>query len=202
MAEHPRRLIRSYHRAFHFELELYTLGNIRLWRPVPARGLFYFAGSEVTMLLLAHVPLFGVALSQVDWSILYVAIPVALAWLLTVAKIEGRRFHVGVRAWSRHVCSGKRLVGAYRSVAKPGGHWRPRAVVLIGDGRDSHPPCGLRLEGPGRVLLRYPCRARARGKRLTVAQTSIVPCDPAKVLELADGCSVRFGAQPGSGATG
>jgi hypothetical protein len=200
MAAEHQRLIRSYHRAFHFELELYTLGNIRLWRPVPARALFYFAGSEVVMLLLTHVPLFGASLSQVDWSVLYVAIPVVLAWLLTVAKIEGRRFHVGVRAWSRHVWSGKRLVGAHRSVAKAGGCWRLSPVVLIGDGRDGTPPSGLRLKGPGRVLLRYPCRARADGKRLTVAQSSMVACDPAKVLELADGCSVRFVKQPGSEA--
>ena len=57
MAEQPVRQIRSYHRAFHFELELYTLGNIRLWRPVPARGLFYLAGTALTMLVLAHAPL-------------------------------------------------------------------------------------------------------------------------------------------------
>lgn len=195
MAEQPLRQIRSYHRTFHFELELYTLGNIRLWRPVPARGLFYLAGSELAMLVLAHLPLIGAVLSQVDWSVLYVAAPVVLAWLLAVAKIEGRRFHVAVRAWWRHVCSGKRLVGGYRRVAGPGGRWRPSPVVVIGDGRDGRAPCGLRLEGPGAVLIRYPCEATAAGRRLTVAQTSTVPCDPAKVLELADGASVRFAGE-------
>ena len=151
MSEQPRSQIRSYHRAHHFELELYTLGNIRLWRPVPARGLFYLAATEVLMLALAHTPGLGAFLSQIDWSVLYVAIPVVLTWLLTVAKIEGRRFHVAVRAWTRHLCSGKRLVGAYRRVAWHGGRWRPAPVVVIGDGRDGRAPQGLRLEGPGAV---------------------------------------------------
>lgn len=192
MNEQPRGQIRSYHRAFHFELELYTLGNIRLWRPVPARGLFYLAGAEVLMLTLAHAPVLGAFLSRIDWSVLYVGIPVVLAWLLTVARIEGRRFHVALRAWTRHLCSGKYLVGAYRSVARPGGRWRPAPVVVVGDGRDGHAPRGLLLTGPGAVLIRYPCEARARRRRITVAQTSDLPCDPAKVLTLADGASVRF----------
>jgi hypothetical protein len=64
--------------------------------------------------------------------------------------------------------------------------------VVIGDGRDGHAPRGLRLDGPGAVLIRYPCEATADGHRLTVAQTSDSPCDPAKVLDLAPGASARF----------
>jgi hypothetical protein len=64
--------------------------------------------------------------------------------------------------------------------------------VLVNDGRDGGPPSGLRVLGPGRVLLRYPCKARLDGPRLTVAHTSQRPCDPGQVLRIADGASVRF----------
>jgi hypothetical protein len=59
MSEWSGRQIRSYHRTFHFELMLYTLGNLRPWRPVPARGVFYTAVCEVMMGALAHAPTVG-----------------------------------------------------------------------------------------------------------------------------------------------
>jgi hypothetical protein len=63
---------------------------------------------------------------------------------------------------------------------------------LINDGRDGAPPDGMRLEGPGRVLLRYPSRARLDGARLTIAHTSQRQCDPGQVLTIAEGGSARF----------
>jgi len=192
MGEPPARQIRSYHRAFHFELELHTLGNIRLWRPIPARGLIYTAAVELVMLAAAHAPVVGGVVSRLGWEAVYGLIPLSLAWLLTVARIEGRRFHVAARAWGKQLSAGRYLAGGYRAVKRPGSRWRPAAVVLIGDGRDGAAPCGLRLEGPGRVLLRYPCEARQDGSTLTIAQTCGVACDPGAVLTIAEGATARF----------
>ena len=58
-SEPSGRQIRPYHRAFHFELMLYTLGNVRPWRLVPARGVFYTAACVVMMVALAHAPVVG-----------------------------------------------------------------------------------------------------------------------------------------------
>jgi hypothetical protein len=192
MSEPSGRQIRSYHRAFHFELMLYTLGNLRPWRPVPARGVFYTAVCGVMMVALAHAPGIGGVISGLGPVAVYGVIPLALGWLLTVARVEGRRFHIAARVWARHLCSGRALVGGYRAVKRPGGRWRPRRVLVINDGRDGMPPKGLMLVGPGRVLLRYPCRARLDGARLTVMQTSEVPCEPGQVLTIAGGASARF----------
>jgi hypothetical protein len=192
MSDQPSGQIRSYHRAFHFELYLHSLGNVRPWRPIPARGVFYTAASELVMIALAHAPLVGGAVSGLGVEAVYGIVPVSVAWLLTVARIEGRRFHLAARVWARHLFSGAMLVGGYRKVKRPGTRWRPRHMVVIGDGRDGTPPAALRLVGPGRVLLRNPCQARLEGAKLTVAHTSQQSCDPGTVLTIAAGASVRF----------
>jgi hypothetical protein len=192
MSEPSGRQIRSYHRAFHFELMLYTLGNLRPWRPVPARGVLYTAVCAVMMVALAHAPVVGGVISGLGPVSVYGVLPLALGWLLTVARVEGRRFHIAARVWARHRRSGRTLIGGYRAMRRPGSRWRPSRVLAINDGRDGAPPTGLRLEGPGRVLLRYPCSAKLDRARLTVAHTSQRPCDPGQVLAIAKGASVRF----------
>jgi hypothetical protein len=192
MTEGSGRQIRSYHRAFHFELMLYTIGNLRPWRPVPARAVLYTALSELVMIAVAHIGGIGGLVSGLGPEAVYGVIPLALGWVLTVARIEGRRFHVAARVWARHALHGRTLIGGYRAMKLAGSRWRPRRVLVVNDGRDGAPPSGLRLLGPGRVLLRYPCKARVDGPRLTVAQTSQRPCDPGIVLMIAEGASVGF----------
>lgn len=189
------RQIRSYQRAFHFELMLYTLGSLRPWRPVPARGVFYAAVCVVVMVVVAHLPGIGPVLSGLGPEAVYGVIPLGMAWLLTVAQIEGRRFHVAVRAWARSPLGGRTLIGGYRPMSRVGERWRPRQVLVVNDGRDGAPPTGLRLRGPGRVLLRYPCRARLDGSELTIVQTAEEPCDPGQVLSIAAGVTVRFASR-------
>jgi hypothetical protein len=196
MREGSGRQIRSFQRAFHFELMLYTLGNVRPWRPVPARGVFYAFVCVVVMGVVAHLPGVGRLLSGLGPEALYGAIPLGAAWLLTVARIEGRRFDVAVRASARHAFRARTLVGAYRPMGRVGERWRPGRVLVVNDGRDGAPPDGVRLEGPGRVLLRYPCQARLDGPALTVAHTSWQACDPGQVLGIADGATVRFTSPP------
>lgn len=192
MSEGSSRQIRSYQRAFHFELMLYTVGNLRPWRPIPARAVVYTAASELVMIAVANAPAIGGVISGLGPEAVYGLLPLALGWLLTVAKIEGRRFHVAARLWTRRLLGGRTLIGGYRVMKRPGTRWRPKRVMVVNDGRDGAPPAGLRLVGPGRVLLRYPCQGRPDGARMTVAQTSERPCDRGLVLTIAEGASVRF----------
>lgn len=111
MNEPSGRQIRSYHRAFHFELMLYTLGNLRMWRPVPARGVFYTVVCVVIMVAVAHAPGVGGVISGLGPVAMYGVIPLALGWLFTVARVEGRRFHIAARVWARHLRSGGMLIG-------------------------------------------------------------------------------------------
>jgi hypothetical protein len=120
MSESAGRQIRSYQRAFHFELMLYTVGNLRPWRPVPARGVLYSALSELVMIAVAHAPAIGGLISGLGPIAVYGLMPLSLGWLLTVAKIEGRRFHVAIRVWARHVFGGRTVIGGYREMKRPG----------------------------------------------------------------------------------
>jgi hypothetical protein len=190
--QEPRRLIRSYQAAFRFELLLYNFGTWRLPRPVPARGVLYAAVVWPAMLLLGQLPLIGAVLARFGWLMAYVAIPLVVTMLLTVADVQGRRFHLALQAWWRHWCSARHLAGGYRAVGRPGGSWRPARIVFVSDGRCGLLPHGTRLEGPGRVLLRYPCEAIERGRALTVQQISGAPCTPGKVVEIADGAAIRL----------
>jgi hypothetical protein len=201
MSEPSGRQIRSYHRAFHFELMLYTIGNLRPWRPVPARAVLYTALSELVMIVLANALAIGGVVSGLGPEAVYGVIPLVLGWLLTVARIEGRRFHMAARVWARHALRGRTLIGGYRAMKPAGTRWRPRRVLVVNDGRDGAPPAALLLLGPGRVLLRYPCKARVDGPRLTVAQTSRQPRDPGTVLRIGDGASVHINDATGVAET-
>jgi hypothetical protein len=192
MSDPSGRQIRSYHRAFHFELMLYTIGNLRPWRPVPARAVIYTALSEIAMIAVAHSPAIGGLVSGLGPEAVYGVIPLALGWVLTVARVEGRRFHVAARVWARHALRRRTVIGGYRAMKPAGTRWRPRRVLAANDGRDGAPPSGLRLLGPGRVLLRYPSKASVDGPRMTVTHTSQRPCDPGMVLRIGEGASVEF----------
>ena len=86
---------------------LYTLGNLPPWRPVPARGVFYTGLCEVIMVALAHAPALGGVISGLGPVAVYGVIPIALGWLLTVARVEGRRFHIAAQVWARHLRYGR-----------------------------------------------------------------------------------------------
>ena len=193
MSEPSGRQIRSYHRAFHFELMLYTIGNLRPWRPVPARAVLYTALSELVMIAVAHAPAIGGLVSGLGPEAVYGVIPLALGWLLTVARIEGRRFHVAARVWARHVLRGRTLIGGYRAM-KPAG--KPVAAEARAGGErwsGWRAPVGAAAARPGRVLLRYPCKARVDGPRSDLSvvrsQTSRAAVRPPRKrsLTIADG---------------
>lgn len=193
-ARDERRLIRSYQPAYRFETVIYKFGVDRtLPRPVPARTFVYGLVVWPVMLLVVYqLPGIGVLFDRTNWLLKDVGIPLAVTLLLAVAEVQGRRFHVALQAWSRHWLSAKQLAGGFRPVKKPGSSWRPQDIVFISDGRCGAAPEGFRLEGPGKVALRYACAAHQRGSVLTLRQISTTPADNPKHLALAAGATVRF----------
>ena len=123
------RQIRSYHRAHNVELELHSIGDVKTWRPVPARLIAWFALCDLGVYLVASV-LLSASTDLVQLALLYVLAPLGLAWLLSNASVEGRRFHVVLGAASRYAFRDRHLAGSHRAVGDEGKVWKPRQEAL------------------------------------------------------------------------
>lgn len=144
--------IRSYRNVFDLERRIYRVDRLRL-NPggVPLRGIVYFLAVLMVMLLARSLPLVGVLTRMLPWYACEVAIPGAVAALLTLIKIEGRSFHLAALALFRYAIGPRELSGL-RPCAAADRRWRLYELVVLADGSDAHLR-RLRYIGPGAVLI-------------------------------------------------
>lgn len=112
--------VRSYQKAWTPELTLYALGDMRLWRPIPARGIVYAVVLELIALLCWHLIGVREIAHALGPMFAFGIIPLGLAALFAVAKIEGRRFHVAFRARYQAWRTPRYLAGGWWPVDSPG----------------------------------------------------------------------------------
>lgn len=145
--------IRSYRRVFDLERRIYRVDRVRL-NPggVPVRGLLYFLVALALSLLTARLPLLGGAVALLPWYLRGLALPVAVAVVMGLIRIDGRPFHLAAIALLRFSVGPRRMARASR--AAPLGHiWAPDEVVMLPDGSD-HRVRRMRYVGPGALLVR------------------------------------------------
>lgn len=154
--------IRSYRRVFDLERRIYSIDQLRL-NPggIPVRGVVYFLALVAAGLVLARMPVAGLMVAALPWYLRDIALPVALAAVLSVIRIEGRVFHLAAHALVRHWLTPRRLARG-RGCEAPGSRWRPPELVLLPDGSDSRMR-RMRYTGPGAVLV---CVEHVRGGRV------------------------------------
>ncbi len=131
---------------------------------MPVRGVVYGVAAGLLLLVLGRLPLSGTLLALLPWYVRDLALPVGMAALLSVVRVEGRAFHLAAYALARHACSARRLRGLNRcSAPPPGRRWRTPELVLLADGSDSRLR-RLRFSGPGAALIgvAHRCSARER----------------------------------------
>ncbi len=192
--------IRSYRAVFDLERRIYRIDSLRL-NPggVPVRGLVYFLALLATALVLGHVPPLTILMGALPWYVVYLALPVASAALLTVIRIEGRPFHLAAQALLRYRMSPRRSVGLRARwaglCAEPGACWRPEGILMLPDGSDARMR-GLRYTGPGAVLVtvahvcdgrRRANRARGLASRYAIGRSQVTLREPAHASVAADG---------------
>lgn len=149
---HRQVEIVSYRTVFDLERRVYRIDRLRL-NPggVPLRGIVYFLAIVAVLLLAAKLPLLGSLARTLPWYLRDLAIPAPTAALLSVIRIEGRSFHLAVRALIRYCLSARHLVGA-RACTTPGERWYPGELLVLPDGSDARFRW-LRYTGAGAVRI-------------------------------------------------
>lgn len=167
--------IRSYRVCFDLERRIHKIDRWRVPLPygVPFRGIGYAAVLLAAVLMLQGLPVFGQVLGALHPALRYLVLPVGLAAVLTGWRVDGRTAHQTALAWLRYHC-GRRSFSSFRPLAQRGqaGEWSD--VAVASDERTSRLRRAV-VEGPSRVLLRYPVQTAARGNELRVAQTGAEP---------------------------
>ena len=169
-------IIRSFRVVFDLGLRrLFKVDRFRVPFPygLPLRGVAYWAGALIALLVLARAPALGEVVRALPPPVRYLLLPGGLAYLLLQVAPDGRSAHAAALAWLRYRLTPRRIAA-----------WRPadtvaRQVVLadvtfVPDERCARYRPAL-VRGPARVLLRYPARAWQSGRVLHLEQTSDVP---------------------------
>jgi len=146
--------IRSYRHVFDLERRIYRIDRIRL-NPggIPVRGIVYFLVLLGGAAAAARLPLVGIAASAAPWYVRDVALPALASALLTVVRLEGRPFHLAVRALLRFHFGPRRVAGLgarprpAKTAPRPGEAWHPTSLLMLPDG--SERGRRLRYTGPG-----------------------------------------------------
>jgi hypothetical protein len=200
-----RSTIRGYGPLFRRDWRIYSIPDGKGGRkplPVtgglPMRSLLYFAVTLGAVLVLAWLPVIGLAVNVFDWPIRLVAIPGIVAFVLTKAEPDGRPAVRYLESWLAH-----RVMARCRSAGRPVPAEGERAVYEphVAIAPDGNGPTLARghIRGPARVEFRDPMlvapRRRhgryvarpftpglSRSERDTVATT--VELDAGETLEL------------------
>lgn len=169
MPDEGAMLIRSYRVCFDLERRIHKIDRWRVPLPygLPVRGIAYFAVVLTAVLLLSRLPVTGYVLGGLHPALRLAVLPVALAAVLTRWSLDGRQAHEVGLAWARFQSEPKRLA-AFRAAPSPGAV-ELGEIALASDERSARLRRGV-VEGPARVILRYPVEARPRGRTLHVRQ--------------------------------
>ncbi len=166
--------IRGYHVCFRLERRVHQIDRWRVPVPygVPLRAVGYAAVAFVAVLILGALPLVGQLLDVFGPWIHYLMLPIGAAWAAYRWKIDGRSCPATAIAWLRWRL-GRQRVCACREATESG-------PVTLGDVTVAPDERSSRLrpaviEGPAKVVFRYPVERQERGRTLTVSQTSAKP---------------------------
>jgi hypothetical protein len=175
--------IRSFRTCFTVERRIHKLDRWRIPLPygLPVRGLGYFVGAAVAIVILSRLPLFGQLLGELNTFTRLVALPGGLAFVLYRVTLDGRPSHAAALAWLRMRTEPGRMSG-FRRLDAPE-RVTLGSVLLAPDERAARMRRGV-IEGPADVVLRYAAEADVRRDVIRLVQAGDEPLWRGKQVRL------------------
>jgi hypothetical protein len=188
-----RKVIRSYRLVFRRRWRIFRLQGWRIPLPggIELRLIGYWLAALALVLLLGRLPLLGAVSGLLPRSLRLVALPLAAAWGLSRWELDGRPPHrvlLGLARWRLRA----RSLAGLRPCPPPGAFLAPLDIVYLGPdlGASRHPRG--RIEGPARLLLRYPLAAERRGRKWLLRPLGRGPLHRGKTIEIPSGHSAHL----------
>jgi hypothetical protein len=176
--ERERLTIRSFRVVFDLERRIHRIDRWRIPTPygLPLRGVAYWALALLSVLSLGRLPLTAEVTAVLPPAIRFVIVPVAIAFMLTRLRVDGRPAHTALAGALRLLLSPPRL-SAFRAAPQPGTTVRLADVAVVPDDRSARYRSAV-IEGPAAVLLRYPPLGSVRGIRRPALHVRQLPGPP------------------------
>jgi hypothetical protein len=198
VAERETKTVRSYRLVFRRRWRIFRIGNWRI--PLPGglelRLIGYWLACLAGASLLARLPLVGLPVAAMPPALRLLAIPLLAAWALCRTELDGRPPHralLGLAGWWLR----PRVSAAGRRVPAPGTEISPLGTLVSDPDLESATlPAGT-IEGPVRLLLRYPATARRRGATFHLRRRPGPALHKGHVVEVPRGGSVVLEDGPG-----
>ncbi|HEX4307063.1 MAG TPA: TcpE family conjugal transfer membrane protein [Solirubrobacterales bacterium] len=193
MAGRETKVVRSYRLVFRRRWRIFRIGNWRL--PLPGglelRLIGYWLTCLAAVSVLARLPLLGLPLAAMPPALRLLAVPLLCAWALCRWELDGRPPHralLGLVAWRLR----PRVVAAGRRVPAVGAEVSPLDTLVLTPDLDSPEYPRGRVEGPARLLLRYPVAGRRHGRKLELRRRPGPALHKGHVVEVPAGHVVFF----------
>jgi hypothetical protein len=193
MSADPTKVVRSYRLVFRRRWRIFRIGNWRI--PLPGglelRLIGYWLVCLAAVSLLGRMPLLGLPIAAMPAALRLLAIPLLAAWALCRWELDGRPPHralLGLAGWWLR----PRVLAAGRRVPAPGTELSPLGIVVLAPDLETPGFPAGRIDGPARILLRYPTSARRRGRTIGLRRLPGPALHKGHVLEVPSGHSVLF----------
>ena len=180
--------IRSFRVVFALERRIHRVDRFRIPLPygLPVRAAVYALVALALIVLAGRLPAVGGLIGLLPAPLRFVALPAAIGFLLSRARVDGRPAHRFLVSYARHRCA-PRYISAFRHIDPPGQAIRfTDPITFVPDWR--------RVVGPARLRLTEAAELEQRrgGAHLVIRPASGGTLRRPRLLNVERGAEVIF----------